>query len=104
MIIVGAGIVLSLVAFIISLIITNREKYRPVMDPPCIHTFDNNPIPRGFRGDKCLTNDQCYSNLKCCYEKPGFELLPTSGRCRLPEECGPNTTIQEWCSKCHRQY
>jgi len=77
----------------------NYNAYAPRASPPCIHTFDNAPVLNGYEGSKCLRDRECYPNLTCCYEKPGFELLPTSGKCRKPEACGPNTTIQEWFPK-----
>ncbi len=100
-VIIGAIVLLSTVSL--------KEKYHnheytysPYMEPSCRHTYENNPIPNGYVGMKCLLNSDCHRGLKCCYEKPGFELLPTSGKCRHPSHCGPNTTLQEWRPRQHR--
>ncbi len=56
--------------------------YAPYFPPMCKHTYDNNPIPNGYEGTKCLTSNECNKGLTCCWEQPGFELAPIDGRCR----------------------
>ncbi len=60
----------------------------------CHHNYYNNPIPSGYEGWKCIKDEDCYDGLKCCFENPGFELGPTSGRCR--SVCVPGQYTNLW--------
>lgn len=68
-----AAFVLILVAgaFLLS---GKKENY--IKNPSCCSSN------QGRYGDVCLHNNECGNGLKCCFEKPGFDLIPLNGTCR----------------------